>query len=195
MGNSYKYLPVFNQNHRLLYIYLSRFVIAIHSTLGRRNANFGQAGADLRGGCRGCAPPPPEMTCGFLIQLVFCKKNYVVYWKRRVHPLLKKSWIRPCQELMSSSVFIWQVSIDHTFGSHRITHLAKLQEIAAVVPVYEKTYWPVYKGPLPSEKIWRAYVHRKEKIMNHSKNERIKSWWLHCGVVIGRDIYIYCCCH
>ena len=40
------------------YIYLSRFVIAIHSTLGRRNANFGQAGADLGGGCRGCAPPP-----------------------------------------------------------------------------------------------------------------------------------------
>ena len=31
------------------------------------------AGADLGGGCRGCAPslPPPEMTCGFLIQLVF----------------------------------------------------------------------------------------------------------------------------
>ena len=27
------------------------------------------------GGCRGCAPPPPEMTCGFLIQLVFCKKT------------------------------------------------------------------------------------------------------------------------
>ena len=25
--------------------------------------------------------PPPELTCGFLIQLVFCKKkNYVVYW-------------------------------------------------------------------------------------------------------------------
>ena len=33
------------------------------------------SGADLGGGCRGCAPPP-EMTCGFLIQLV--------------HPLLKK---------------------------------------------------------------------------------------------------------
>ena len=31
---------------------------------------------DLGGGCRGCAPPPlPEMTCGFLIQLVFCKKE------------------------------------------------------------------------------------------------------------------------
>ena len=25
-------------------------------------------------------PPPPEMTCGFLIQLVFCKKKPVVYW-------------------------------------------------------------------------------------------------------------------
>ena len=22
-----------------------------------------------------CTPPPPEMTCGFLIQLVFCKKK------------------------------------------------------------------------------------------------------------------------
>ena len=27
-------------------------------------------GADLGGGCRGCAPPPPEMTCGFLISTV-----------------------------------------------------------------------------------------------------------------------------
>ena len=31
-------------------------------------------GADLGGGCRGCAPSP-EVTCGFLIQLVFCKKK------------------------------------------------------------------------------------------------------------------------
>ena len=30
--------------------------------------------ACLGGGCRGCAPLP-EMTCGFLIQLVFCKKK------------------------------------------------------------------------------------------------------------------------
>ena len=36
------------------------------------------AGADLGAGCRGCAPLP-EMTYGFLIQLVFCKEN-VVYW-------------------------------------------------------------------------------------------------------------------
>ena len=33
-----------------------------------------EPGADLGGGCRGCAPSP-EITCGFLIQLVFCKKT------------------------------------------------------------------------------------------------------------------------
>ena len=36
--------------------------------------NFTLAGADLGGGCRGCAPSP-EMTYGFLIQLVFCRKK------------------------------------------------------------------------------------------------------------------------
>ena len=35
--------------------------------------------ADLGGGCRGCAPPP-EMACGFLIQLVFCKKIKKTMW-------------------------------------------------------------------------------------------------------------------
>ena len=54
-------------------------------------------GADLGGGCRGAPPPPPtpEMTCGFLIQLVFCEKKLcgllvLKKSKRRVHPLLKK---------------------------------------------------------------------------------------------------------
>ena len=32
------------------------------------------SGADLGGGCRGCVPLP-EMTYGFLIQLVFCQKK------------------------------------------------------------------------------------------------------------------------
>ena len=32
-------------------------------------------GADLGEGCRGFAPSLPEMTCSFLIQLVFCKKK------------------------------------------------------------------------------------------------------------------------
>ena len=49
-----------------------------------------RTGADLGGGCRGCAPPL-EMTCGFLIQLVFCKKK-------------KLSWIRPCRTVCFYSI-------------------------------------------------------------------------------------------
>ena len=38
-------------------------------------------GGILGEGAGGAHPPPPEMICGFLIQLEFCKKkNYVVYW-------------------------------------------------------------------------------------------------------------------
>ena len=51
-----------------------------------------------RGGSRGRVqgvrnPPPPEMTCGFLIQLVFCKKKKLcglLVLKGRVNPFLKK---------------------------------------------------------------------------------------------------------
>ena len=32
-------------------------------------------GADLGKGAVGAPPPLPEMTCGFLIQLVLCKKK------------------------------------------------------------------------------------------------------------------------
>ena len=41
-----------------------------------------ESGADLGEGCRGCAPPPSpsEMTCGFLIQLVFCKKKKTMWF-------------------------------------------------------------------------------------------------------------------
>ena len=38
-----------------------------------------RTGADLGGGCRGCAPSP-EMTCGFLIQWVFCKKKKTMWF-------------------------------------------------------------------------------------------------------------------
>ena len=57
-------------------------------------------------GAGGAHPPPPEMTCGFLIQLVSCKKKKLCgllvlkQSKRRVHPLLKKSWIRPCKTFL-----------------------------------------------------------------------------------------------
>ena len=36
------------------------------------------SGEDLGGGCRGCAPLP-EMTCGFLKQLVFCKEKKTMW--------------------------------------------------------------------------------------------------------------------
>ena len=38
------------------------------------------SGVDLGGRCRGCASPVHEMTCGFLIQLVFCKKICCIVW-------------------------------------------------------------------------------------------------------------------
>ena len=55
-------------------------------------------GADLGGGCM-CAPPP-EMTCGFIIQLVFSKKKLwfigvEVEQETSAPPPKKKSWIRP----------------------------------------------------------------------------------------------------
>ena len=46
------------------------------------------SGADLGGGCRGAHPSPSEMTCGFLMQLVFCKKNVVLSGHQSVTPFV-----------------------------------------------------------------------------------------------------------
>ena len=71
------------------------------------------SGADLGGGCRGCVPSP-EITCGFLIQLVFCKKkkHFVVYWcwsraRDECTPSLKKSWICPWTWTISEPFKLW----------------------------------------------------------------------------------------
>ena len=45
--------------------------------LGQSSTNSCGAGADLGGGCRGCAPLP-EMICGFLIQLMFTSGHHSV---------------------------------------------------------------------------------------------------------------------
>ena len=78
--------------------------------------------AFCRGGSRGrvqgvrTSPPPPEMTCGFLIQLVFCQKKKTLWFigvaveQETSAPPAKKSWIRPC------------------FGCHRHTCLRKLSQ-------------------------------------------------------------------
>ena len=75
-----------------------------------------------RGGSRGrvqgvhiLPPPPTEMSCSFLIRLVFRKKKKtmtVVYWcwsraRDECTPSYKKSWIRPC-------IICWHKN--HTIG-------------------------------------------------------------------------------
>ena len=63
---------------------------ARHVKLSSLNANLffkepHQSGADLGGGCRGCAPPPPWR---FLIQLVFCQKMWFIGVHQPVTPFL-----------------------------------------------------------------------------------------------------------
>ena len=56
-----------------------------------QSLNFGASRS--RGRVQGVCTPPPPMTCGFPIQLVFCKKKtmwFIGVGKRRVHPLMKK---------------------------------------------------------------------------------------------------------
>ena len=38
------------------------------------------SGADLGEGCRGCAPPPPEMTCGFSNTTGILQKKKKAMW-------------------------------------------------------------------------------------------------------------------
>ena len=59
-------------------IYRALYGDAILVLMQMGGHQHGDPGADLGGGCRGCAPLP-EITHSFLIQLVFFKIN-VVYW-------------------------------------------------------------------------------------------------------------------
>ena len=70
------------------------------------------AGADLGGGCRGCAPSP-EMTCGFLIQLVFCKKKTMwfigveVEQETSAPPPKKNPGSAPVMALENKTINMW----------------------------------------------------------------------------------------
>ena len=55
-------------------------------------------GADL-GGCRVCTPFPPDMTCGFLLQLVFCQKE-----KKLCGILVLKWWCTPPKKILDLSL-------------------------------------------------------------------------------------------
>ena len=65
---------------------------------------FHHSRADLGGGGVGGCAPTAEMTCGFLIRLVFCKKKKTMWFigvevqqeMSSPPPKKKKSWIRPC---------------------------------------------------------------------------------------------------
>ena len=56
-------------------------------------------GADLGGGCRGFAPPLPEMTCVFCKKKKLCGLLVLKYSKRQVHPLLKKMLDPPLRNI------------------------------------------------------------------------------------------------
>ena len=71
-----------------------------------------EPGADLGGGCRGRAPPsPPEMTCGFLIELVFCKKK--TKWFIGVEVELETSALPPKENPGSAPVNVFVFSNPH----------------------------------------------------------------------------------
>ena len=72
-------------------------------------------GGGSRGRVQGVrTPPPPEMTCSFIIELVFCKKRKLCgllvlkQSKRRVHPFLKKI-LNPPLSLDVFLVALWFV--------------------------------------------------------------------------------------
>ena len=69
------FLATVEQFH--FYLVANRFSVKL-----TRNLVSWAAGADLGGRVQGVrTTPTPEMTCSFLIQVVFWeKKNYVVYW-------------------------------------------------------------------------------------------------------------------
>ena len=63
----------------------------------------GSTGEDQGGGCRGCTPLPPKMTCSFLTQLVFCiKLGYVtsqLHHSLVVYPLLREILDLPLKQV------------------------------------------------------------------------------------------------
>ena len=138
------------------------------SSFGLRNS-----GADLGGGCRGCAPPHlPEMTCGFLIQLVFCqKKSYVVYWCwSRARDECTPSWIRLCNCCDTTSLRKQPTFGVATTGFHAKTRQITSPGLAA--------YWPAWVACA-----WRGggpYVCMYVYVMSRRSFENVIAKWTFC---------------
>ena len=77
------------------------------------------AGADLGGGCRGCALPPPEMTCGFLIQLVFCTHKKKTMWFIGVEVEQETSAPPPEKNPGSAPVLVYPSKKPFTFEGNK----------------------------------------------------------------------------
>ena len=71
------------------------------------------ARADLGGGCRGCAPLPPRddlrfsNTAGILPKKTMWFIGVEVEQETSAPPPLKKSWIRPCTEIVFRNMGAW----------------------------------------------------------------------------------------
>ena len=85
----------------------------------------GSTGEDLGGGCRGCTPLPPEMTCSFLTQLVFCIKigsyHQSVTPFLRVYPLLREILDLPLKQvaIMYRPYIMW-IFNNYSFSPNRL---------------------------------------------------------------------------
>ena len=73
------------------------------------------SGAELGGGCRGCAPPQDDLrfsdTTGILHTKKLCGLLVLKYSKRRVHPLLKKILDPP----LLLETFRFEDEVDHEY--------------------------------------------------------------------------------
>ena len=94
-------LNIPKHSRRVVKLQPLRFILLQLETIKGTILKFQQTRGGSRGRVqRGCTPFPPEMTCGFLIQLVFCNKMWFrpktsqLSHSLVVYPLLKKSCIR-----------------------------------------------------------------------------------------------------
>ena len=86
-------------------------------------------------------PPPPEMTCGFLTQLVFCKKTKLcglLVLKRRVRPLLKKILDPPLVQKVFVRV-IFQLTLELLSACESRTASENSTALALINPLSPKS--------------------------------------------------------
>ena len=141
-----------------------RTLVGCSNHWATENSVVSRSVVGCRGGSRGRVqgvrtpplPPRPEMMCGFLMQLVFCKKkNYVVYWcwssaRDECTPSYKKSWIRPWADITTASRSLIMSSSEELSGTekrchHRTTRINSFLKIE-MVKEQDATSKPTFKS-------------------------------------------------